>query len=389
MTRVLPWVRVRSGLSRGIAEAQLPTTRRRRARQSPAEDAAPSTHAAVNRKIHTKEGEVAESALFSISDNPKVRSPSTSPPPVPPQEEFMHDGLDEDDAYMMVEDEFITIAKSFTQHLHHAEYLRLKNIAKTRNSSTIQTISRPISASTESLKSSSRRRAAMDRSRRQSDVIAAMRKGAVRAKGEDDDSDLEAEREDDPWVGTSLQSLMTRPRRSQHSLSGVAQVRSGSRAKAGLPQAPSMFTSSNTHYAEKSFHRTNEATMGDNDTTASGTDDDDLDAPAHGGNFPSGPSTDVNVSDGGAIEQRWESDTDPTARSRHESSSRNLEVAHSIASSIKDARSASQALDMPTSSSPRASRRRIRHGDVNTRKTREEEEIIKAALLREVPSLLL
>jgi hypothetical protein len=38
----------------------------------------------------------------------------------------MEVGLDKDDRYRMVEDEFLEAAKMFTQHLHAAEYQRMK-----------------------------------------------------------------------------------------------------------------------------------------------------------------------------------------------------------------------------------------------------------------------
>lgn len=64
----------------------------------------------------------------------KTRAPSSSPPPIvdleQPQVEPMHKGLSKfdlrDDEWMMVEDELLETAKSFTRHLHIAEYERLK-----------------------------------------------------------------------------------------------------------------------------------------------------------------------------------------------------------------------------------------------------------------------
>ncbi|KAF2219109.1 hypothetical protein BDZ85DRAFT_299069 [Elsinoe ampelina] len=60
------------------------------------------------------------------------RSPSTSPPPAPPDQEPMREGYAADDIYMMVEDEFQSTAKLYTQHLHHAEYKRLQRLARER-----------------------------------------------------------------------------------------------------------------------------------------------------------------------------------------------------------------------------------------------------------------
>jgi len=47
------------------------------------------------------------------------------------------DGYDQDDKWVMVEDEFLETAKLFTRHLHHAEYQRLKLLAKERKPSNI------------------------------------------------------------------------------------------------------------------------------------------------------------------------------------------------------------------------------------------------------------
>ena len=42
----------------------------------------------------------------------------------------MHPGLNADDIYVMVEDEFLATAQLYTQHLHQAEYQRLKALAR-------------------------------------------------------------------------------------------------------------------------------------------------------------------------------------------------------------------------------------------------------------------
>src|SRR4051812_120277 len=43
----------------------------------------------------------------------------------------MHEGYDADDIFMIVEDEFQSVAQSFTHHLHHAEYVRMMKKART------------------------------------------------------------------------------------------------------------------------------------------------------------------------------------------------------------------------------------------------------------------
>lgn len=119
----------------------------------------------------------------------------------------MIDGLDADDGYRMVEDEFLSVAGTFTAHLHKAEYHRLKTLAKNKNAVTIQAISRPVVGSkTEAVK---RRQAAAELATRQKTAINRER-GDNPSEDDDDDSDgLEI-----PWAGTALQGLMSsaRPR---------------------------------------------------------------------------------------------------------------------------------------------------------------------------------
>ncbi|KAK5008112.1 hypothetical protein LTR28_004423, partial [Elasticomyces elasticus] len=96
-----------------------------------------------------------------VNDSLPARTPSTSPPPAPPDEEsvisekchscpssrdyrFMRDGYAADDMWVMVEDEFLETAQLYTQHLHHAEYQRLKKLAKAQKATDLQPISRPV-----------------------------------------------------------------------------------------------------------------------------------------------------------------------------------------------------------------------------------------------------
>lgn len=57
------------------------------------------------------------------------RTPSTSPPPHPPSLPSPMRPDRTDDTWIMVEDELFSTAQLFTQHLHHAEYMRLKKLA--------------------------------------------------------------------------------------------------------------------------------------------------------------------------------------------------------------------------------------------------------------------
>ena len=52
----------------------------------------------------------------------------------------MHEGLDADDGWRLVEDEFEMTAHLFTRHLHHAEYKRQKRLAEVRNQGAVAAI---------------------------------------------------------------------------------------------------------------------------------------------------------------------------------------------------------------------------------------------------------
>jgi hypothetical protein len=151
----------------------------------------------------------------------------------------MREGFDQDDIYIMVEDQFQSVAQSFTQHLHKAEYRRLVEEAKKQKASTIRDISRPTDAftamSTETLKI----KEARELSAKQKAGLKAMKAAAGRPslRGADDDSDLEKDKADDPWVGTTLHGLMTSPKKSQEALVGLHGVKSATRAAAGFAKS--------------------------------------------------------------------------------------------------------------------------------------------------------
>lgn len=160
---------------------------------------------------------ILDSSDVEYSPAPKSKSPmmmrsidgardrSSSLPLGPPAEEFMIEGFRNDDRFRLVEDEFMDVAKDFTQHLHAAEYLRLKNAAKSRNVDAIQNIARPLSIPMP------------DQTRRKVEGVARAKKQAkaindLKRKKALDDSDSEAEDVADPWLGTALHGLMEETR---------------------------------------------------------------------------------------------------------------------------------------------------------------------------------
>ncbi|KAL4753301.1 hypothetical protein BDW72DRAFT_169274 [Aspergillus terricola var. indicus] len=160
---------------------------------------------------------------------------SPSPPSSPihrcPSEEFIREGPDNDDIYIMVEDEFYTVAQTFTRHLHYAEYVRRKKEAKVRNADTIADIARPTSGVTPMSVELKKRYAADELGARQRDRLDAVL-GKQLARDEDVGEDPEMEVS---WAGTRLQDFMLSPRKMR-SLAGLQKSRSSTRAAVELSQ---------------------------------------------------------------------------------------------------------------------------------------------------------
>lgn len=204
----------------------------------------------------------------------------------------MHPGLSADDIYIMVEDEFLAVAQTFTKHLHHAEYIRLRNAARDRNAPTISNISRPVDSITTMREETRRKKEAEAREVKMKAAIESI-KVPKRAKGlsdESDVSDFEEERQDDPWQGTQLQRFMTTsPKKTLTGLTGLQGVISHTRAAAGYskpekrPSQPTkLFEPTRPHAGASTTSTVTQAPSG----SSSDTDDDDLDAPSR---LPSRP----------------------------------------------------------------------------------------------------
>ncbi|KAJ5123234.1 hypothetical protein N7448_009331 [Penicillium atrosanguineum] len=157
------------------------------------------------------------------------QSPPTSPVRPCPSEEFLVEGLDHDDAWIMVEDEFYTIAQTFTQHLHYAEYVRRKKYAKAQSAAEIGAIERPTDGKTPMSKELQQKKEAEVRATRQ-------KAGVEEVAGQDDKDDTDDDDDDDNWAGTHLHGLMTSPSKPR-SLLGSHILKSSTRAAAGFGQA--------------------------------------------------------------------------------------------------------------------------------------------------------
>lgn len=127
---------------------------------------------------------------------------------------YMLEGIEKDDRYRMVEDEFLATAQRFTVHLHAAEYKRQEKIARARNAETISSISRPV---TQTMSDHTKRKfEAIERSKAQKDAIHTL-------LGEDadeiDDLDESSDGKGLAYFNTTLRGLMDSPRRQAATLS--------------------------------------------------------------------------------------------------------------------------------------------------------------------------
>ncbi|KAH9883811.1 hypothetical protein F4778DRAFT_617834 [Xylariomycetidae sp. FL2044] len=139
----------------------------------------------------------------------KCRTASKSPPPPSLQESSMVDGLENDDRYRMVEDEFLATALSFTAHLHAAEYRRLKAASKSENAEAIHNISRPVvGRMTDIAKLKQERKARLAKQRQATREVKKIK--AIATDSEDED-----------WKSSSLHGLLSNPKTELGRLDGL------------------------------------------------------------------------------------------------------------------------------------------------------------------------
>jgi len=195
---------------------------------------------------------------------------------------FMREGIDCDDRFRMVEDEFLSVARSFTAHLHAAEYKRQQKMVKSRNADTINSISRPV---TGKMPDHTRRRVeGVARAKHHGVIVQSLFGKKTGNDGISDDSD---DGEGLPYVGTTLHVLMDSPRKKALSIGKSGFFAASTRAAAGFskpatkcrPDRKSMMSSPQP----KSIARQTKTTMVHYTTNLlsedDGDDDDDLDAP--------------------------------------------------------------------------------------------------------------
>lgn len=154
-------------------------------------------------------------------------------------------GLSHDDIYIMVEDEFLATAHTFTRHLHQAEYQRLKQQMREKGKAVIN-VERPTDGRTKMSEAARKSREVRERDRRFESMgreagqkrrvaAAAARKAACGSSSEE-------EEEDEVEVGTALGDLIRRSalKRQMGSLSGLDGIKSDTRAAKGYKQTRSL-----------------------------------------------------------------------------------------------------------------------------------------------------
>lgn len=130
----------------------------------------------------------------------------------------------------MVEDEFYAVAQTFTQHLHHAEYVRRKKEAKAKSTTEISGIERPTDGRTQAPKELQQRKDTETlRARQKAGLELVEESNEPKGNTQDEDED------DDAWAGTHLHGLMTSPRKARQLL-GAHAMKSSTRAAAGFGQ---------------------------------------------------------------------------------------------------------------------------------------------------------
>lgn len=192
----------------------------------------------------------------------RTKTPSTSPPPAPPTQEPMREGYAADDIWIMVEDEFLSTAQLYTQHLHHAEYQRLKALVKRHEATEVM---RPVDPRIAMPAATKREIARNAQDKKASD-------GMTQIAGNKQE-DME---EDDPWLrDPHLAGLMESPRKPARLLKGMGSGRSNTRAAAGFAQGSQQ---SPTRLPERPVHSVTRLKEEDEDDDEDDQDD-DLDAP--------------------------------------------------------------------------------------------------------------
>ncbi|TVY48842.1 hypothetical protein LOCC1_G000985 [Lachnellula occidentalis] len=273
MPRKLPWATSSSTtpVTKRPATAARSTPKRQKVEastpQSDLDDAPPSS----------RKGKSSVDVI--TSSHVEAHAPSSSPPPEPPTERYMDEGIEKDDKFRMVEDEFLTAAQQFTVHLHTAEYKRQQKSVKAQKADEIKSISRPVTGKMPD--QTKRKVESVNRSKTQRNAI----ENILNQKpGDPKDSDDSDDAIDLPYIGTTLHGLMDSPRKKAASLRNIGSIKTNTttRAAAGFQRPSALLRSSQLSVTESpraSRGRKASQTGNESSTASSDEDDDDLDAP--------------------------------------------------------------------------------------------------------------
>ncbi|KAI1413808.1 hypothetical protein F5Y13DRAFT_198183 [Hypoxylon sp. FL1857] len=266
MTRKLPWKQAERSLARSPkSTASTPAREVKIKRDGSDVDEKKSAASSVsNKRIKTSRSESATPSRI-----PRVGS--TSPPPEPLPESYMIEGLENDDLYRMVEDEFLSTAQQFTAHLHAAEYHRLKAASKSQNADTIRNISRPVVGRMSDLVKKKQ-----DRKTRFEKQKEATRK-ALANKGQSND---DTESKDDPWQTASLYGLMEKPRQQATRLDNLTKVTTTTRAAAGFNPVKSPSSARTRPTLPGNIHGSRSTKPAPKETSETEDDDDNIAIPS-------------------------------------------------------------------------------------------------------------
>lgn len=214
MPRTLPWLS-KSVAPKADVKSSSPAPKRRKRESSP------------ENLVDTHLNDIATPPPRPKQKKRADRTPSTSPVRASSDVEvdYMRDGYNADDLYLMVEDEFQAVAKEYSKHLHTGEWLRLKKLAKSRGEKTLSAVDHGTDGRTD--KST---RVQMEEERR------ARERKRKDALGEGSDSEEELPFMQDP----QLAGLMGRDGRVGvgRELAGVVKAKSKTRAAMGFMESP-------------------------------------------------------------------------------------------------------------------------------------------------------
>lgn len=141
--------------------------------------------------------------------------------------------LPRDEHYIMVEDEFLTIAQIYTRSVHRAEYERLQHLAHAKNATRISEIQRPVSGVPRMSKETLLKHELAAKRHATEDALKRL-PGVARKWDEDSSEDEARKTARSVWGKSSLGLLMCSPKKRERDLSARWTVKPGTRAAAGF-----------------------------------------------------------------------------------------------------------------------------------------------------------